>query len=112
MSRIGPLGSGTYACVVPTVLTDFWRWLTKYKGLSPWPTTVEGWLVGARSLQAHLQQSAIDVAEEIGAKDLAERMQAEPVSTFPASEYLAELNQRRQGAGDLAYKRAGRKLRE
>lgn len=62
-------------------------------------------------MQALLRDSAIAVADEIGAGDLAERMRAEPVPTFPADRYVAELNQRQRGAGDQAVKRAGRELR-
>ena len=96
---------------MPTWLSDLRRWLTRYKGVSPWPTTVEGWLDGARGMQALTRDAPIEVADEIGAEDLAERMRAESVTSFPADRYLAELNQRQRGAGDDAVKRAGRRLR-
>jgi hypothetical protein len=85
--------------------------LTTYKGVSPWPRTVDGWIEGAREMQAHRWDAAIEVADEIGAQDLADRMRAEPVRTFPADRYQAELDRRQPGAGDLASKRAGTKLR-
>jgi hypothetical protein len=102
---------GTYPAPVPTWLSDLRRWLTTYKGVSPWPTTVAGWLEGAWEMQGHLRDAAIEVADEIGAPDLVERMRAEPAQSFPADRYLAELNERRRGAGDDAVKRAGRRLR-
>src|SRR5213080_1065407 len=101
---------GPYSAVVPTWLSDLWRWLTKYKGMRPWPRTAEGWIAGARKMQALRRDAAIEVADEIGARDLADQMRAEPASTFPADRYLDELNRRQRGAGDDAAKRAGRRM--
>lgn len=92
-------------------MSDLRRWLTTYKGLSPWPSSVDGWLKGAKRLQTLYREAAIEAANEIGAWDLAERMLTPPDGAFPADSYFAELNRRRPGAGDLARRRAHQRLR-
>lgn len=68
------------------------------------PKTPEGWLAAADDVSQRLRLAATEVADEIGAEDLAQRMRTDPSRTFPASEYLRELNQRQPGAGNRAYK--------
>jgi hypothetical protein len=96
---------------VSSPFTKLWRWLTTYDGLTRWPTTPEAWLHAARDFQTRARKAAIEIAEDIGAQDLVERMRSEPVQTFPAAEYLQELNQRQPGAGSRAH-RLARKMRE
>jgi hypothetical protein len=75
------------------------------------PKTADGWLVAATDLGQRLRAAAIEVADDIGAEDLALQMRTDSSRTFPGSRYLRELNQRQPGAADHAYKLARKRQR-
>ena len=100
-----------YRSIVSSPVTRLWRWLSTYEGLTRWPTTPEAWLDAARDIQTRLRAAAIEVAADIGAQDLAERMRLEPAEIFPAADYLVELNKRQPGAANRAH-RLARRMRD
>jgi len=80
-------------------------------GLTRWPTTPEEWARAAAATGARMREAAIEVAEEIDARDLADEMREDRQEAFPAAEYLSRLNERSPGAGNRALRRAEKRGR-
>jgi hypothetical protein len=56
-----------------------------------------------------MREASIEIAEQIGDHALADEMRAHEGDTFPAAEYLLELNKRSKNAGNRAYRIAVRR---
>lgn len=71
-----------------------------------WPTSPDGWAQLEAAFHVRVRAAVLEVAEEIGAHELADEVRAISPEVFPAAEYLRALNQRASGAGNRAFRLA------
>lgn len=84
------------------LLTSIQRRLSSFQVLPDPPD----WHAGMLDVDHRMREACIEVATELGETALATRMRTHEAESFPAAEYLTELDALHPGAGADAHERA------